>query len=91
MPVSFTKDLTVIMAEIFLLRVQDESVVKEIVKEYQKTPAFVFNQESLLRLTFQQPHLPYKPVYDLINIAGALEGTIARAVQLNAEVALSIR
>jgi len=80
-------DLTVIMANIFLLQIKEEHAVEDVIRNYPNTPAFAFIQEFLLEMDLA-------PLYDerfRYNFDRSSElklvGMVAEAVELNARAA----
>lgn len=71
------------MTEIFLLKVQDASVVKEIVEKYPNTPAFSFIQNTVLKLDWSSS---FDTTYGSLFLYGhwrEAEEMIDAAVRLN--------
>jgi len=81
--VQLLSDLTVIMTEIFLLKVEDAAVVKEIVAKYPNTPAFPFIQESLLELNWWSAYDKERGQLVLYKHRKKIQQIIDEAVRLN--------
>lgn len=71
------------MTEIFLLRVRDASMVRDIVKEYPKTPAFAFIQDALLTRNWWPPVRDTNKLHLGEDIRRKLRALIDVAVRLN--------
>lgn len=81
--IKFLKDLTVIMTEIFLLKVEDAAIVKEIVERYPNTPAFPFIQDNLLELNWWSAYDKERGQLVLYKHRKKIQQIIDEAVRLN--------
>jgi len=76
-------DLTVIMAEIFILDVKDVDTAKKIVQSYPTTPAFSFIQDQVLDLNWSSVYDQERGSTNIVKLLWDIKTIIGQAVQLN--------